>query len=45
MRQEHLGLIAPGYDADLVVLDQNLTPVYTIVKGEFFKEGKKLCAL
>ena len=45
MLQEHLGLIAPGYDADLVVLDQNLTPVYTIVKGEFFKEGKKLCAL
>ena len=45
MRQEQLGLIAPGYDADLVVLDQKLTPVYTIVKGEFFKEGKKLCAL
>lgn len=45
MRQEHLGLIAPGYDADLVVLDNNLNNLYTIVHGEFFKEGKKLCEL
>lgn len=43
MRQEHLGLIAPGYDADLVVLDHQLNNIYTIVKGEFFKEGIKLC--
>ncbi len=45
MRQEHLGLIAPGYDADLVVFDKEFNNLYTIVKGEFFQEGKKICEL
>lgn len=45
MRQEHLGLIAPGYDADLVVMDHELNNLFTIVKGEIFKEGKKVCEL
>lgn len=44
MRREHLGLIAPGYDADLVVFDKEFKIHYTIIKGNIFKEGKQSCA-
>lgn len=41
MRQEHLGLIAPGYDADLVVLNKNLNVLYAIIQGNLFDlQGK-----
>lgn len=40
MRQEHLGLIAPGYDADLVVFDKKFNPLYTIINGTIFEKGK-----
>lgn len=43
MRQEHLGLIAPGYDADLVIFNQNLNLLYTIIKGNLYTKGKKIC--
>lgn len=44
MRREHLGLVAPGYDADLVVFDKDFNIHYTIVKGQIFKQGKTPCA-
>lgn len=39
-RREHLGLIAPGYDADLVVFDKNFNTLYTIINGKIFEKGK-----
>ena len=39
MRQEHLGLIAPGYDADLVIFNKNLNILYTIIKGNIYNKG------
>ena len=44
MRREHLGLIAPGYDADMVVFDKDFNIQYTIINGKFLKQGKKQCA-
>lgn len=44
MKQDHLGLIAPGYDADMVVFDKNFHNLYTIIGGVFYKKGKELCA-
>lgn len=44
MKQEHLGLIAPGYDADLIVFDKDFNNLYTIINGVFYEKGKKLCA-
>ncbi len=43
MRREHLGLIAPGYDADLVVFDKDFKIKYTIINGQLYKQGKKRC--
>ena len=43
MRQEHLGIIAPGYDADLVLLSEKLSVLYTIIQGKIFEKGKPLC--
>ena len=43
LRRDHLGLIAPGYDADLVILNKNLTILHTIIKGNIYQKGKKLC--
>lgn len=43
MKQENLGVIAPGYDADLVILSEKLRVLYTIIKGEIFYKGKKIC--
>ena len=44
MKQEHLGLIAPGYDADLVIFDKDFKNIYTIIQGTLYKKGKKICA-
>ena len=43
MKQEHLGLIAPGYDADLVVFDKHFNNLYTLIGGVLYQKGKKLC--
>ena len=40
MKQDHLGVIAPGYDADLVLLDEKLNVAYTIIQGKVFHKGK-----
>ncbi|MBR2136956.1 MAG: N-acetylglucosamine-6-phosphate deacetylase [Alphaproteobacteria bacterium] len=39
MKQEHLGVVAPGYDADLVMIDKDLNVIGTIVQGKFFQRG------
>ncbi len=44
MRREHLGLIAPGYDADLVAFNKKFDILYTIINGKILKEGKTPCA-
>ena len=43
MKQDHLGIIAPGYDADLVILGEKLNVLYTIISGKIYKQGKPLC--
>lgn len=43
MRQEHLGLIAPGFDADLVIFNKNLNISHTIIKGNIYTKGRKIC--
>ena len=40
MRLEHKGMIAPGYDADLVIFDNEFNILYTVVNGKVFKKGK-----
>ena len=42
MKQDHLGVIAPGYDADLVMLDEKLNVIYTIIQGKIFHKGKEI---
>lgn len=42
MKQEHLGLIAPGYDADITVFDKHFNNLYTIMQGVMYYKGKKL---
>ena len=37
MRQKNIGLLVPGNDADIIVLDKDLELVYTIIKGNFVK--------
>lgn len=43
LRLNHLGLITPGYDADLVIFNKNLNILHTIIKGNIYQKGKKLC--
>ena len=43
MKQEHLGVIAPGYDADITILNKHLNILYTMVQGNLFQKGKKIC--
>lgn len=43
MRLEHVGLIAPGYDADIIIFNKNLNILHTIIKGDLYYKGKKLC--
>ena len=44
MKQDNLGVIAPGYDADLVILSNKLKVKYTIIKGQIYEKGKLVCA-
>ncbi len=37
MKQPHIGLLVPGNDADIIVLDKNLELIYTIIKGNFVR--------
>ena len=43
MKQDHLGVIAPGYDADIVILSEKLNVLYTIIQGKVFYKGKRIC--
>lgn len=45
MKQDHLGIIAPGYDADITILSHNFNVLYTIVQGKIYLKGKEKCAL
>lgn len=38
MKQDTKGLILPGYDADLVVFNQDFEVIHTIINGEIYKE-------
>ncbi len=42
MRQEHLGVIAPGYDADIVILSEKLNVLYTIIQGKIYYKGQEV---
>lgn len=37
MRQKNKGLLLPGYDADVIVLDKDLNLTHTIINGQFVK--------
>ena len=37
MKQKTKGLLIPGYDADVLVLDKDLNLVHTIINGQFVK--------
>ena len=39
MKQENLGLIAPGYAADMVVFDKQFNVLKTIINGNIFEKG------
>ena len=43
MKQDHLGVIAPGYDADLVILSPKLNVLHTIIQGKVYSKGKEIC--
>lgn len=40
MGQKSKGVLIPGHDADVIVLDKDLNLIYTIISGQFVK-GKK----
>ena len=40
MKQEHLGLIAPGYDADIIILNEKCEVLYTIIQGKIYQKGQ-----
>lgn len=40
MKQRHIGMISPGNDADLVIMDRNFNLVETIIGGKFVREKK-----
>lgn len=37
MKQKNKGLLLPGYDADVIVLDKDLNLIHTIINGQFVK--------
>ena len=41
MKQDHLGVIAPGYDADITILSEKLNVLYTIIQGKIYHKGKE----
>lgn len=38
MKQNTKGIIAPGYDADLIIIDRDFNIIQTIINGNFYKE-------
>lgn len=42
MKQDHLGVIAPGYDADIVILSEKFNVLYTIIKGKIYQKGQEV---
>ena len=40
MKQSHIGMISPGNDADLVIMDRDFNLVETIIGGKFVREKK-----
>ena len=40
MKQDHLGVIAPGYDADILILSEKLKVLYTIIQGKIYQKGQ-----
>lgn len=42
MKQDHLGVIAPGYDADIVILSEKLNVMYTIIQGKIYQKDKQI---
>ena len=42
MKQDHLGVIAPGYDADITILSEKLNVLYTIIQGKIYSKGKEI---
>ncbi|MCQ2734657.1 MAG: N-acetylglucosamine-6-phosphate deacetylase [Alphaproteobacteria bacterium] len=43
MRKDHLGVLAPGYDADIVDISPKLNVIYTIIQGKIYSKGNKIC--
>ena len=37
MKQKNKGMLLPGYDADVIVLDKDLNLIHTIINGQFVK--------
>ena len=37
LKQKNKGLLLPGYDADVIVLDKDLNLIHTIINGQFVK--------
>ena len=37
MKQKNKGLLIPGYDADVIVLDKDLNLIHTIINGQFIE--------
>ena len=40
MKQAGKGMIVPGYDADLIIMDKNFNLVDTMAGGKFIREKK-----
>lgn len=38
MKQNTKGIIAPGYDADLIIIDKDFNIIQTVINGKFCKE-------
>jgi len=43
MKLDHMGIIAPGFNADMTILNSKLDVLYTIVRGTVYHKGKKIC--
>jgi len=39
MKQKNKGMLIPGYDADLVVLDKDYKIIHTVINGKIWKEN------
>lgn len=41
MKQENKGCVVPGYDADLVIFNENFDISHTIIDGDIYCKGEK----